>query len=67
MGKVTDAWPDECYKFNYGDKVRCTFNGKCGAITSQRFNCFYQLVWAVRFDDGTEAEITTNQLQLIEP
>lgn len=65
MGKVTDAWPDECYTFSKGDRVVCTFNNKCGTIVSQRYNAFYQLVWHVRFDDGREMEIVTSQLKLI--
>lgn len=65
MGQATDAWPKECYTFDYGDKVRRIFNGKCGIVTSQRFNCFYQLLWTVRFDDGTEAECVTDDLELI--
>lgn len=66
MGKVTDAWSDECYTFSKGDRVICTFNNKCGTIVSQRYNAFYQLVWRVSFDDRTEREVVTHQLKKIE-
>ena len=65
MKKVTDAWPDECYTFSKGDRAICTFNNKCGTIVSPRYNAFYLLVWYVRFDDGTEREVVTNQLKSI--
>lgn len=53
--------------FKAYDRVRCLYNGKTGHIDryGYRYNFFYQVVWNVLFDDGTEAEITTNSLELI--
>lgn len=58
-------WPDEVKTFASGDRVQCTFNGKTGIVESARYNCFYQLVWKVHFDDGETREIVTHQLRKI--
>lgn len=58
-------WPEEVYTFNRGDRVLHIPTGMIGVIKTARYNCFYQLLWTVQFDDGTEREIITDNLRKI--
>lgn len=51
--------------FHKGDRVKRTFDGKTGTVDRWVFNHFYQVVWEVKFDDGTYSAVTTTQLELV--